>query len=395
MTRSVVAVLRCVASLGAVALAAQLALAAPAGAVGVGGSQAFGVTPVLPAGTTGSYFQLALSPGQTRREAVRVSNASSAPLTLRLGASVGVTASNSGSAYSGAFAACASTACWIENLPPTLTLAAGTSKVVDFEVAVPPGAAPGQYLAGISAEPVSASAPVKLNSRGGASASAVIVDDVTVGVAITVGSLAQLPIHLTVTHVASTYVGTTPRLLVTVRNDGSRFAHGSGLATCRSGGRQLTFPVVVGTILPGDSAVVPVNAVGLAGTAASACEISFTYSPSGGTASDQQVVAGRVAWSGSVRPPGAAPPKQVEVGPGVYRSIPASKLPGWVIALLAAAGAIVLALAVTVVVIWRRRRARPAADGQPTPGAVSAPPLSGTTPSVHERRAEDSVDYWR
>ena len=181
----------------------------PAAAAPAGGNGQFGVTPVPDAsGRVAAYFTLTVAAGESVTDKALVSNQGRVPEDLKIGSAAGVTAGNGGSAFEQAFGGrCSGTGCWVSGLTGGVTLPAGTAEVVRFVVRVPPGTPSGQYLAGLTVEPV-AKPPSKLvGKRGQASARVVIVQQVTVGVAVTVGELSRMTTRLQIPGVSGEAIG--------------------------------------------------------------------------------------------------------------------------------------------------------------------------------------------
>jgi len=320
----------------------ETCVAATAGAVS---GFAFGAAPVTKAHLGArSYFSFTLQPGGVARDAVVVSNTAAAPVTLKLGASAGTTANGSGDGYAGAYGGCRAAACWIHGLPATVTLPAKGRKTLAFTVSVPSGTPLRQYLAGITIEPAQSGGPTSLGSKGGAGAQAVITRQVNVGVAITVGSLSQLVSRLLISAVSTSSIGTTPRLLVHERNVGQTFVHAKGAAVCTANGGRYWFSVVSETVLPGDTAVLTVNAPGLPGGKTASCTVKLN-SATGGSA----------AWRGTVHVPKLTSTPVVHTAPGVYTALPKKTTPWWAFALVGIGAAAVVLLGVLVVVVLRRK----------------------------------------
>ncbi len=113
---------------------------------------------IAPVGVAGSYFTLTAGPGERPRLTVRLQNAGAGAVSARTFAADAYTLVNGGfgarldgEATSGATA-------WLDYAPQTLDLDAGASIERSFVVAVPAGAAPGEYLTSLviqNAEPVS------------------------------------------------------------------------------------------------------------------------------------------------------------------------------------------------------------------------------------------------
>lgn len=334
----------------------SIATAATAAAVGTSGAAPFSLAPAPVKGKKPfSYFQLNMAPGATETESVVVSDAGRNPETLKLSPSEGTTAPNSGIAYTDAYKPCKGTACWVRGLPPTVSLGAGQSKKVTFTVTVPAGTPQLQYLAGVTAQPATNPAPVVVGKKGGATAQAIVINQVTVGVAVTVGPLAALRSALRITRVTTTAIQALPRLLIGLENVGQRFTGAQGTALCTSGSSSHSYKVFANTILPGQSATVPVNVLGLKSRSVDHCSVSLSYG-SGAAAT--------TAWHGTVKISSLKAPKQYHVGPGVYASVPPQKFPSWAIYVMAGGGALlVILLGTTIVLVRRSRRHRRTTDG--------------------------------
>jgi Bacterial protein of unknown function (DUF916) len=226
-------------SLAALALCAAITGPAPAQASGVIGVGPFGLIPSpTSAGQPRSYFELTAAPGGSAVDTAIISNESHKTERLKVTTSVGVTAANSGSAFEGTATNCARASCWIRRLPGTVTLAPGARRTLTFRVAVPRRTRPGQYLAGITAESALRPRAVRVGSNGRSSAKAIIIDQVTVGVAVTVGPLSQLRTSLAISAVSAGWVGIVPRLFIPVRNPGQTFVRATGSVSCRVGARR-------------------------------------------------------------------------------------------------------------------------------------------------------------
>jgi hypothetical protein len=230
------------------ALLAVITAPAPAAAACVPATGPFSLTPSpTSAGQPRSYFQVTVAPGRPARDTAIISNEGITTGRLQITISRGITAGNSGSAYEDMAGRCTGADCWVSGLPATVTLAPGARRVLAFTIAVPRQAPPGQYLAGITAE--SATRPRAV--RAGSSASVIIIDKVTVGIAVTVGPLSRLRTALVIPAVSAGWIGPTPRLYIPVRNTGQAFARATGQVSCQAGGRNHSWPVIMETVLPG------------------------------------------------------------------------------------------------------------------------------------------------
>ncbi len=303
------------------ALLATLA-AAPPGGLGIGGT--FGISPAPDSqGRASSYFQLTIAPGQSARATAVVSNLADKPETLVISHAAGVTASNSGSAYEPVSQGCVGPSCWVTGLPQRVTLPARSSYELDFTVTVPAGTALGQYLSGISAKPAAKPRAVKVGSNAKAGAQAVIVEEVTVGVAVTVGELSAMTTHFNIPGVLGTLEFQTPRLNIELDNTGQTFAKGTGTVSCTQSGKRHTYGVSADTVLPGGQALIAVNAAGLPTGATVPCTIQLRYGKNQ-----------TVRWAGTVAIPGLPSARIVHTGIGTYSQVPQGGIPGWAIALI-------------------------------------------------------------
>lgn len=335
--------------LAAAATIACLAAAAPAlssasagpGAIGPGGKFGLSVAPDSQ-GQAAPYFKLTVPPGHAAAATAIISNTGDTAETLEIGRSAGITATNGGSAFRPAGAGCSGPGCWVSGLPHTVTLPAHTHEMLNFTVSVPAGTADGQYLSGISAEPAARPQPVKVGSNGKASAQAIIVDQVTVGVAVTVGQLSTLTTRFRIPGVRGAIEGPTARLNIQLDNTGQTFANGTGRATCTTAGKQHAYTVFADTVLPHDQALIPVNAPGLPEGATVPCTVSIHYG-NGQT----------VSWAGPVTVPAPPSTRIIHTGPGTYTSVPQGGIPVWAIVLICIG---VLILAGIGVLIVRSRR---------------------------------------
>jgi hypothetical protein len=340
MNGRLLAVLAMMATLATVFSALPAAAAVPPG----GGGQ-FGLTPAPASdGHTPAYFDLAVAAGDSATATVIVRNQGAATETLKLSQSTGVTAANGGSAFTGAFQRCAGPGCWVTGVPGTVTLPAGTVEMLPFQVHVPRGTPPREYLAGITAELAARPRPVQVGKNGGATARAVIIRQVTVGVLVTVGSPARLRWRLRIPDVTGAAIGRTARLNIVQDNTGQRFTRASGTASCIAGKRH-TYAVPAATVLAHDRAVIAINAPGLPEGSAFRCGVRVRYG-------DGQ----SAVWAGSVTVP--APPRTriIHTGPGTYAVVPLTGTSPWMIALFAVAGLAVITVSVLLIQLRRRRR---------------------------------------
>jgi hypothetical protein len=319
--------------------------ALPAMAVGLPGTDAFSITPAPDsAGLAPSYFSMTVAAGGVASGTAIISNEGQTTEKLDIDPTVGVTAGNGGSAYADPTHRCSGPGCWVTGLPGAVTLPADSKEQLQFTVHVPAKTAPGQYLAGITVQPASKPLPVPLGSKGGRSLGAVIIRVATVGVAVTVGRLSALATRLQIRSVSGIALETLPRLDILLENTGQTFAHGTVKASCVVSGKSLRFSLLAGTVLPGQQAVIPVNAGGLPRGTPVPCTVRLSYGH------------GLVdTWAGLVTVPALPRTRIIHTGPGVYAVIPAGGIPAWAFALI---GLSVLALAAVVVLLLRLRKLR-------------------------------------
>jgi hypothetical protein len=333
-----------------VAAAAATALAAgpvgPAAAATPAPAPVPGQFTVAPApgpdGQARGYFQLSVGPGGSATDVVVFGNDGAVADRLRVGVTDGLTAVNSGSAYGALGGACAGAACWVVGIPPTVTLPPHTQEQLTFRVTVPPGTRPAQYLAGITATPDGPGRPVPVKTSRHASTQVIVVPRVVIGVAVTVGALAKLPVKTEITGVTADWIDGLVRLTVRVRNTGQRFTKGTGTISCGSGRAMHSFGLFMDTVLPGQGAGLPVNAVGLR-PGAWPCTVRI-----------KAVGGGTATWAGTVTVPGTVPAATRRIADGDY-VVPAGGIPGWAVVLMVLGGLIVLSL---WAVLLRRERDR-------------------------------------
>ncbi|XVQ83261.1 WxL protein peptidoglycan domain-containing protein [Microbispora siamensis] len=334
-------------ALALLALGAGTGTAALAHAGGpLGDGDSFGLTPSsASAGPARSYFDLTVPPGRTTRDVAIISNDGSRTQRLKITISSGVTATNSGSAYQSVPGKCAGAGCWVTGLPATVTLAPGERRALTFRVHVPADARPAQYLAGITVESALPPSAVRVGSNGKASAKAIIVKQVTTGVAVTVGALSQMKTALAVSAVSGGWIGPTPRLSIPVHNPGQTFARAKGTISCTAGGKTYSYDVIMGTVLPGTSALLPINAKGLnSGSLPCTVRLRTDTGPA-------------AVWSGTVELPPLTQRTFIHTGEGAYTELPDNTVPLWAIALMAI-GALVLTALVALLVLQRKQRQR-------------------------------------
>lgn len=328
------------------AVAGVLSLSLPAAAAGGPGSETFGLGP-LPSsdGHVAPYFSLNVGPGHSVTTTALISNPGHATEKLDISRSTGATAANGGTTFNQAFTHCSGVGCWITNVPATVTLPPGTGEELRFTITVPQGTKPGQYLAGLTAEAAHKPKPVKLGSNGKATGQAIIIEQVTVGVAVTVGTLSDLTTRLQIPDVHAIVIGSMVRLNIELSNTGQTFAHGSGTVSCVVAGKDRAFPFYASTVLPGERALIAANLTGLRSPGMTVpCTVRLGYS--------RDLTA---FWSGPVTMPATSSTSRVvHIGPGAYAVVSPGGIPGWATALIVI-GVLLLAAAVVLLVRVQRR----------------------------------------
>jgi hypothetical protein len=285
-----------------------------------------------PDGAPRGYFIMAIAPGGSDHDVIDFSNGSSTTQKISVGTTNGLTATDSGSAFGDLAGACSGIGCWITGLPTTITLAPDTTEEVGFLVKVPADAKPMQYLGGITARPTTAPRPAATKAAGRTSTHVIIVAQVTIGVAITVGRLASLRTRLDMTGVTATWIDSLVRLSVDVRNRGQRFTKGTGNVSCTLNGTTRSYPLDMDTVLPGDGAALPVNGLGMH-TGVWLCTVKIK--DSGGRTD---------TWTGDVTVPSTVAAATKRIAPNDYVVPSEPGIPGWAIALMVLAGLILFSI---------------------------------------------------
>ena len=300
-------------------------------AVGPGPAQ-FSLAPApSPDGQQRGYFMLTVAPAKSVTDVIVFINNSAATERLRVGVTEGITALNSGSAYSALGVDCTGAACWVTGLPKNVTLPAHTQESVRFLVSVPAGTGPAQYLAGITASPETAQpAPVKSNGR--TDTRVIIVSRVIIGVAVTVGKLSALPVRTKITGVTASWIDGLIRLNAEVTNTGKRFTNGAGTLTCALDGATRTYRLSMDTVLPGQHALLAVNGFGMhSGTWSCTVRISATDDTS-------------ATWTGNVTVPATVASATKRIGNDDYVAPSAPSIPIWAIILMILGGFILFSI---------------------------------------------------
>lgn len=290
-----------------------------------------------------SYLDLKLAPGAATREAVIVANPQRYSCKVRLMRAYGQTAINSGDTYPAAMPGrrCIEASCWLSRLPATVVVPPHGRLTVPFTVAVPKHTRGGQYLAGAVAEPASPGPATRRIHRRGPGLGASVVARVAIGVAVTVRG--RLQPRLTIPAVRLDTSSPIPVLRIVVRDRGNTWEHPAGGAQIEWRGKMHRFGVRSSTVLPGDSATLPLPAEHVSrGSWPTLVELWYDHHRK------------RAVWRGELHYPAPRQAASVEGGGAV--TIIAPGLPLWAKLLLAALALTVALLGLLLLVMYRRRR---------------------------------------
>jgi hypothetical protein len=341
----------------ALAVAAPgVAGATPAASAPIGaGCQTVHVGPTTaPGQPSAGYFELTLQPGRPQTQAVLVANPNPFACRVLLQPAQAQTAGNSGETYPpiASGAACIASSCWLTGLPATVTVPANGRVEVPFTVHVPAGTRPGEYLAGVVAEPADpAAAPSLAAGSGGRSVvGARVVARVALGVAVTVPGPQDPEFLITGVRITGSDVQGQPIVAVTEFDGGNTWDRPAGTITIdapagKTAARGLA--LTSATVLPGDSAT-----------------LSLAISGVSGGRHTVHVVLGydnkrkQAVWTGSLVFPTAA--GLLHVGNSTVVSVTGSRsgIPTWLIGVIAALGTLVLFLLSALLFLLTRRRRR-------------------------------------
>jgi hypothetical protein len=236
-------------------IAAAAALTLALGPVSASGASigGFGVRPAQfnPSNlATRAYFIIDATGGSIRREAVVVSNDNSLPLVLDVDPVDGLTGVTSGVVYGNRGVALGGAGAWVTPELKQVTVAPHRSIDVGFAVRIPPHAAAGDHLAGISFE------AIHPKQSGGNFAVTVVVRTV-VGIEIQVAGHATRHLRLSSLALAPLPGTTVPSAVVTLEDDGHKLCHPELAVAITGKAGTTTVSQKLGTILPGDTIAYP------------------------------------------------------------------------------------------------------------------------------------------
>lgn len=215
----------------------------------------FGVEPAPGSSVENGYFSLQTVPGGRVAQAVRVSNETGKDAVVRLAAVDATTAQQGGVAYGASGATPTADGAWITLAAKEVTLPAGRSKDVPFEVAVPLGARPGVHLAGIVAYSPQPPTAATVENKGGAGAALFIESRRALAVQIVLpGPAAPL---IVVSGVTTEARPNGLNLMVGIANEGNGLTKGRGSLTL-TGPSSFRADFDIDTVVPATSFVYPV-----------------------------------------------------------------------------------------------------------------------------------------
>ncbi|WP_370149044.1 hypothetical protein [Streptacidiphilus sp. EB129] len=148
---------------------------------------------------------------------------------------------------------------------------------------------------------------------------------------------------LDVSAVSAGWIGQAAQLSIPVSNVGQTFVRATGTVSCATSGRRHTYDVIMSTVLPGDHAVLAVNAPDLT-SGSTPCTVRLD------DGTDHPVT-----WSGTVNLPHGAVTKLVHTSYGAYTALPDTTAPPWAVALIVV-GVLVLAALLALLVLRRSQR---------------------------------------
>lgn len=349
------------------ALPAALLLAlapSPASAAGGGGGGGLVVVPRPAASRSLSYFRLDARPGRTvRAGSIELLNATRAPMRVHLSAVDGQTLSTLGSSYAQAGTARHGSTLWLSPSSSTITLAARGTASVSVVVRVPRSASPGDYLSGVSIEPLG-------RRRGHTSSKGVAIataERYALGVEVRLPGRRTPLIRFTGAQLAREPSGLSFYLMAL--NPGNVILKGvRGGVRVTSGARTvLARRIEAGTFVSGTSIAYPVPATSEHPAAGTQYLVTAWLRYQGGIARLRTTLTfGRRAAQAQERY-GASPPR-ARRGPGT---------PWWLPGLLAAA--VLYGVATTLLLLERRRRERRGGEAAAAEERATEAPARETT----------------
>jgi len=202
----------------------------------------------------GAYFTFVLGPDTGTDDALVVSNNGSEAISLRLYAADGITSINGSTAFAGLDDIRTNVRSWLLSDASVLQVGPGQAVTMPFHVQVPPGALPGDFVAGWVVE-----APPKMgNASGGVAAS--IVE--RAGVAVVVRVPGPVRQQLVLGAICLNQESGSNYFEIAVRNDGDVLTPGTGsfFLTTNDGQEVFERPAELGNVVPHDDTLLRLDA---------------------------------------------------------------------------------------------------------------------------------------
>ncbi len=210
--------------------------------------------------TENGYFVYEMAPGSTRAGTMLVKNKSDKPLDEQLAIVPAFTAQNGGSAFGAAGDAPTGPAEWVKLDQAEVSLQPGASSPVRFQVQVPAGIQPGQYLAGVAAYKPETHVPQQV-STGQDQARAVLDVQMRYVVAVQVNVPGAWNADMSISEVGVVEQPSGAFLGVRLKNSGNVFLRPSGSVKMwdENGNTVVEQAVNMGTFVPGTEVRYPVS----------------------------------------------------------------------------------------------------------------------------------------
>ena len=237
---------RAAAALAAIALAGLALAPDMAAAAGVGG---FGVQPVQADHNRG-YFVFRMRAGSARTGYLEAFNTSDQSLSMRVYAVDGLTGVTSGVVYANHADRVAGAGAWLTPSVPRVELGPGERERMGFNLAVPAGTPPGDYLAGFALE----------NANPATSAGRFQVKEIVrtvVGVEVVVPGRARAQIHLGAVALKALPGTAASAVTVNLTDTGRLLCKPVLTVSVLGAGVQRTETRALDTVLPQDSIAYP------------------------------------------------------------------------------------------------------------------------------------------
>lgn len=190
----------------------------------------------------GSYFLIPRGPGTRVDQSLIVTNPYDHPLLVDIAAVDAMTGAQTGASYGTPGSAARHTARWIAVRQRQLKLGARENRTVGFTVAIPNDAAPGQYLAGMSAS-VARDATSATPEAGNSEAAFAIRLRSQRVIAVQIDVPGGKAPELVVTKARPVARSDMINLALSIENRGNAFAHGTGLVSAPATGFRKEFKI--------------------------------------------------------------------------------------------------------------------------------------------------------